>query len=95
MRRVVVTGLGVISPIGNEIDTFWKNVKDGVCGIDKVTRFDASAFACQVAGEVKDFEPTQYIDRKEAKRMTATRTLRLRRQKWRLLTAGSIWKKRI
>ena len=69
MRRVVVTGLGVISPIGNEIDTFWKNVKDGVCGIDKVTRFDASAFACQVAGEVKDFEPTQYIDRKEAKRM--------------------------
>lgn len=38
MRRVVVTGLGVISPIGNEIDTFWKNVKDGVCGIDKVTQ---------------------------------------------------------
>ncbi len=69
MRRVAVTGLGVISPIGNEIDTFWKNVKDGVCGIDRVTRFDASAFACQVAGEVKDFEPTQYIDRKEAKRM--------------------------
>lgn len=69
MRRVVVTGLGVISPIGNDIDTFWKNVKDGVCGIDRVTRFDASAYSCQMAGEVKDFDATQYIDKKEARRM--------------------------
>ena len=69
MRRVVVTGLGVISPIGNDVDTFWKNVKDGVCGIDRVTRFDASAYSCQMAGEVKDFDATQYIDKKEARRM--------------------------
>ena len=69
MRRVVVTGLGVVSPVGNDKDTFWKNIKDGVCGIDKVTRFDASGFSCQLAGEVKDFDPTQYIDKKEAKRM--------------------------
>lgn len=69
MRRVVVTGLGVISPIGNDIDTFWKNVKDGVCGIDRVTRFDASVYSCQMAGEVKDFDATQYIDKKEARRM--------------------------
>lgn len=69
MRRVVVTGLGVISPIGNELDTFWMNVKNGVCGIDKVTRFDADAYSCRVAGEVKDFDPTQYIEKKEARRM--------------------------
>ena len=69
MRRVVVTGLGVISPIGNDKETFWTNIKNGVCGVDKVTRFDASNYSCQVAGEVKDFDPTQYIDRKEAKRM--------------------------
>ena len=69
MKRVVVTGLGVISPVGNDKDTFWKNIKAGICGIDKVTRFDASEFSCQIAGEVKDFEPTEYIDKKEAKRM--------------------------
>lgn len=69
MRRVVVTGLGVISPVGNDKETFWTNIKNGVCGIDKVTRFDASDYSCQVAGEVKDFDPTQYIEKKDAKRM--------------------------
>lgn len=69
MRRVAVTGLGVISPVGNDIDSFWNAIKNGVCGIDKVTRFDVSDYSCQVAGEVKDFDATQYIDRKEAKRM--------------------------
>ena len=63
MRRVVVTGVGVVSPVGNDKDTFWNNIKNGVCGIDKVTRFDASEFSCQLAGEVKDFEPTEYIDK--------------------------------
>lgn len=69
MRRVAVTGLGVISPIGNDKDTFWNNVKKGVCGIDRVTRFDASEYACQVAGEVKDFDADEYMDKKEARRM--------------------------
>lgn len=69
MKRVAVTGLGVISPIGNDKSTFWQNIKDGVCGIDKVTRFDASEFSCRVAGEVKDFDASAYIDKKEARRM--------------------------
>lgn len=69
MRRVAVTGLGVISPIGNDKDTFWNNVKKGVCGIGRVTRFDASEYACQVAGEVKDFDAAEYMDKKEARRM--------------------------
>ncbi len=57
-RRVVVTGLGVVTPIGQTLDTFWNNLITGQCGIDKITRFDASAFDTQVAGEVRDFDPT-------------------------------------
>lgn len=69
MRRVAVTGIGVISPIGNDKDTFWNNVKNGVCGIGEVTRFDARDYSCRVAGEVKDFEAEKYMDKKEARRM--------------------------
>lgn len=69
MRRVVVTGVGVVSPVGNNKQDFWAAIKAGTCGIDKVTKFDASMFNCQVAAEVRDFDATQYIDRKEAKRM--------------------------
>jgi len=68
-RRVVVTGVGAVTPIGNSKDEFWKSIKEGVCGIDYVTRFDASNFTCRMAAEVKDFDVTQYIDKKEAKRM--------------------------
>jgi 3-oxoacyl-[acyl-carrier-protein] synthase II len=57
-RRVVITGLGVISPLGHEIDTLWKNIIAGQCGIDRITHFDASAFDCQIAAEVKNFDPT-------------------------------------
>lgn len=57
-RRVVVTGLGVVTPIGQTLDTFWQNLVAGQCGIDKITRFDASAFDSQIAGEVRDFDPT-------------------------------------
>ena len=56
-RRVVVTGLGVVSPLGHDINTFWQNLITSQCGIDKITGFDASAFATQVAGEVKNFDP--------------------------------------
>lgn len=69
MRRVVVTGVGAITPIGNDKDTFWQAIKDGICGIDQVTAFDASDLKTQIAGEVKDFEPTDYIDKKEARKM--------------------------
>jgi 3-oxoacyl-[acyl-carrier-protein] synthase II len=57
-RRVVITGLGLVTPIGQTLDTFWNNLITGQCGIDKITRFDATAFDTQIAGEVRDFDPT-------------------------------------
>ncbi|WP_269532616.1 beta-ketoacyl-ACP synthase II [Chitinimonas sp. BJYL2] len=68
-RRVVVTGLGHISPVGNNVETGWANLLAGKSGIGRITRFDASAMACQIAGEVRDFDVTQYISPKEARRM--------------------------
>ncbi len=68
-RRVVVTGLGVISPVGNTVPEAWRNVLAGKSGITRVTRFDPSRLSCQIAGEVKDFEVTQYLSAKEARRM--------------------------
>ena len=69
MRRVVITGAGAVTPVGNDKDTFWKNIKSGVCGVDTIMRFDASGFACQIGAEVKDFDPELYLEKKEAKRM--------------------------
>ena len=57
-RRVVITGLGAVTPIGNEVATFWQNLIAGQCGIDRITHFDAAAFDTQIAGEVRDFNPT-------------------------------------
>ena len=68
-RRVVITGAGVISSLGFGVDKFWASIKEGKCGISTVSRFDASEFPTKVAAEIKDFEPTDYIDKKEAKRM--------------------------
>ncbi len=69
MRRVVITGVGAVTPIGIGKELFWTNVKNGVCGVDTVSKFDASEFACQIGAEVKGFEPEQFLDKKEAKRM--------------------------
>ena len=69
LNRVVVTGLGTISPLGNNIDEFWKKVRANKSGIAPITKFDASAVGVHVAGEVKDFDPTLTMDRKEYKRM--------------------------
>lgn len=68
-KRVVITGLGCVTPVGNNKDEFWKNIKSGVCGIDTVTRFDTTTFQTQIAGEVKDFNPENYISKKELKRL--------------------------
>ena len=68
-RRVVVTGLGVVTPLGHDLGTFWKNLISGQCGIDRITAFDASAFACQIAAEVKNFDPLNFIEKKEVKKM--------------------------
>ena len=67
-KRVVVTGLGAVTPLGNDISTFWQNVVDGKSGAGRITRFDPSPFRTQIACEVGDFDPTQYLDRNEIKR---------------------------
>ena len=68
MRRVAITGLGVVSPIGIGIQTFWQSVRDGVCGIGSITRFDASTLACRVAGEVKKYNATDFLDHRVTQR---------------------------
>src|SRR5271154_6750908 len=57
-RRVVITGLGVVTPLGQQLDIFWDNLVSGQCGIDKITAFDASSFDTQIAGEVRNFDQT-------------------------------------
>ncbi|WP_319469127.1 beta-ketoacyl-ACP synthase II [uncultured Pseudodesulfovibrio sp.] len=69
MNRVVVTSVSAITPIGNDIETSWQNLLAGKSGVGRITRFDASDFATQIAGEVKNFDPTDYINKKEARRM--------------------------
>lgn len=68
-KRVVITGLGQVSPVGNDVGTAWQNLLAGVSGIGAITHFDASSVACRIAGQVKDFDITQYISSKEARRM--------------------------
>ncbi|HDQ44541.1 MAG TPA: beta-ketoacyl-[acyl-carrier-protein] synthase II [bacterium] len=68
-RRVVITGLGAITPIGNDVPSLWEGLKSGKNGVGKITRFDASAFPAQIAAEIKDFDVSQYVDAKEARRM--------------------------
>ncbi|MCX7274825.1 MAG: beta-ketoacyl-ACP synthase II [Burkholderiales bacterium] len=66
-RRVVITGLGIVSPVGNDVSSAWTNLVAGRSGIDRITRFDTSAFAAQIAGEVRGFDITQYLAAKEAR----------------------------
>ena len=68
-RRVVITGLGIVSPVGIGISTVWQNIVAGKSGIARITHFDPSAMAAQIAGEVKDFDVTQYLSAKDARRM--------------------------
>lgn len=68
-KRVVITGLGCVTPVGTGKDDFWVNIKSGVSGIDKITRFDYTNYQTQIAGEVKDFTPEYYISKKELKKM--------------------------
>lgn len=68
-RRVVITGLGIVSPVGNTVSSAWENIVSGKSGITRITRFDASNFTSQIAGEVKDFDIQQYLSAKEARRM--------------------------
>jgi len=68
MKRVVITGLGVVSPVGSELKTFWENITAGKSGVSKISKFDISDFPVQIAAEVKDFNPLEYFDKKEVRR---------------------------
>ena len=68
-RRVVVTGMGAITPIGNSVEEFWNGIKEGKTGFGPITYFDTADYRCKLAAEVKDFDPTQYMDKKAARRM--------------------------
>ncbi|MCD5324696.1 MULTISPECIES: beta-ketoacyl-ACP synthase II [Pontibacillus] len=68
-RRVVITGMGSVSPLGNDVETMWNNIVEGNSGIAPITKVDPSEFNANVAGELKDFEPGNFFDKKEAKRM--------------------------
>lgn len=69
MKRVVVTGLGAVTPVGNDIPTFWENLSNGVSGIGLIHHFDTADYKAKVAAEVKDFDITRYVDKMAAKRL--------------------------
>ena len=68
MRRVVVTGMGCVTPVGNDVPTFWESLKQGKCGIGPITHFDTTDYKVKVAGEVKDFDPLQYMEKSEIRK---------------------------
>lgn len=76
-RRAVITGLGAISPVGSTIDDFWNNLLAGRSGIRRITHFDPSDLPCQIAGEIPDFDPTDYIEKKEARRIARSAQIAL------------------
>ena len=67
-RRIVVTGIGAITPIGNNVEEFWKGIKEGVCGIDEITLFDTTDYKVKLAGELKNYNPEEYFEKKEIRR---------------------------
>lgn len=71
MKRVVVTGMGVISPIGNDVDAFWESLKAGTCGIGPITAFDTTAYKVKLAAQVKQFDPLLYLEKGEARKQDA------------------------
>jgi len=68
-NRVVITGMGAVTPIGNDVNNFWNNIKEGTCGIDVIKSFDISDFKCKLGAEVKDFDVTVALDKREARKM--------------------------
>ena len=66
-RRVVITGLGAITPVGNNTEEFWKGIKEGKCGIDEITHFDITDYKVKLAAEIKGYNPEEHFDRSTAK----------------------------
>jgi 3-oxoacyl-[acyl-carrier-protein] synthase II len=69
LKRAVITGMGAVTPLGSSLDLYWKGLVNGESGVRKITQFDATDFPCQIAGEIPDFNPDAYLDRKEARRL--------------------------
>src|SRR5574337_1031586 len=86
--RVVITGMGAITPLGLTVDEFWDGLVNGCSGVVRITQFDASDFDCQIAGEVKGFDPSKYIDPKEARRMARCTQFAIAASKDAALDAG-------
>lgn len=95
MNRVVVTGMGAITPVGNDVDTFWNSLKQGTVGIGPITSFDTADYKVKLAAEVKDFDPKQYMDPKAARRMERFSQLAVAASKQALEDAGIDMEKRI
>jgi 3-oxoacyl-[acyl-carrier-protein] synthase II len=88
-RRVVITGLGVITPVGNDLETFWSNLKNGVSGIRKIQAFDTTGYDCQIAGEVRDFEPKNFFkNAKDVRRTDRFAQLAMAAAKMSMLDSG-------
>jgi beta-ketoacyl-acyl-carrier-protein synthase II len=86
--RVVITGMGMLSPLGNSVETSWESLMSGRSGITRITQFDASEFPCQIAGEVKNFVPRDHMDFKEARRMSRASQLTVAAARMALADAG-------
>ena len=94
-RRVVVTGLGAVTPVGNNVQAFWESVKTGKIGIGEITRFDTADFKVKLAAEVKNFNAKDYMDFKAAKRMELFSSMQWLHQRklWQMQELK--WKKKI
>ena len=93
-RRVVITGMGAVTPLGDSIDEYWASLVKGKSGIGPMTLADPTAFPCKIAGEIPDFDPGKYIDRREARRMARFSQTAVRRRRSQLRTRGSICRPR-
>lgn len=68
MKRCVITGMGAITPLGNDVESYWEGLKNGVCGIDYIKKFDTEGFKVKIAAEVKDFEAEKYVAKRNKKK---------------------------
>lgn len=94
-RRVVVTGLGAVTPIGNTVGEFWSAVREGKCGIGEITRFDTSEYKVKLAAEIKDFTAKEHMDAKAARRMELFSQYAVAAAKKQWKTPDLIWQKKI
>ena len=94
-RRVVVTGLGAVTPIGNTVDVFWDEIKKGTVGIGPITQFDVSDYKVKIAAQVKGFDARERLDFKSAKEWNCLHNTRRQQRKRRLKMPESTWKRKI